>query len=68
MAIAVGGTEYVYGTCKYYTNTSSAMRYECRLAVTLNSQSTANNTSTATLVLQVRSTNSSYTTKIHRPV
>lgn len=63
MAIAVGGTEYVYGTCKYYTNTSSAMRYECRLAVTLNSQSTANNTSTATLVLQVRSTNSSYTTK-----
>lgn len=63
MAISVGGTEYVYGTCKYYTNTSSAMRYECRLAVTLNSQSTANNTSTVTLVLQVRSTNSSYTTQ-----
>lgn len=63
MAISVGGTEYVYGTCQYYTNTSSAMRYECRLAVTLNSQSTANNTSTVTLVLQVRSTNSSYTTQ-----
>ena len=63
MAIAVGGTEYVYGTCKYYTNTSSAMRYECRLAITLNSQSVANNTSTVTLVLQVRSTDSSYVTK-----
>lgn len=63
MAIAVGGTEYVYGTCKYYTNTSSAMRYECRLVVGLDSQSVANNTSSLTLILQVRSTDSSYKTQ-----
>ncbi|HAO61544.1 MAG TPA: hypothetical protein DCQ90_06410 [Erysipelotrichaceae bacterium] len=61
MSLAVGSTQILAGTCKYYNGNVSSF-YQIQLLVKLNSQNVALNKSNVTLTLQVRSINASYAT------
>lgn len=59
--LAIGNTEIFDGTCQYYS-ASGTMYYQVQLLITLNSQDVINALSNVTILLRVRSVNSSYYT------
>ena len=61
MALAIGSTQVLTGTCKYYNGNVSSF-YQIQLLVKLNNQNVAANKSNVTLTLQVRSINATYAT------